>query len=143
MKTDKQHRSMVCPDPEGLDEVASAILQTHSDRRVFALYGEMGAGKTTLIKALCKNLGVQQVVNSPTFALVNVYDSASGEIFHFDVYRMKTTEELFDIGYEDYFFSGNYCFIEWAEKIESFLPEDTVFVSIHINPLDDAREISF
>ncbi|MCB2222191.1 MAG: tRNA (adenosine(37)-N6)-threonylcarbamoyltransferase complex ATPase subunit type 1 TsaE [Bacteroidetes bacterium] len=134
---------MVCIDPAALDEVAEAILKAHPDQRVFAMYGEMGAGKTTLIKKLCQNLGVKDTVSSPTFALVNVYNNQSGEIYHYDVYRMKTIEELFDIGYEDYFFSGNFCFIEWAEKIEPFLPEETVYISIDVNAEDGSRLISF
>ncbi len=136
-------KTLTCNDIQNLNWVAAGLLDTWSEKRVFAFYGEMGAGKTTLIKALCQELGVTDNVSSPTFALVNVYNGEPGEVYHFDVYRMKTIEELFDIGYEDYFFSGNYCFIEWPEKIEALLPEDAVKVMIRVSEDDQTREISF
>ena len=103
--------------------------------RVFLFYGSMGAGKTTFIKALCKALGVEDEVNSPTFAIVNEYRSESTAelIYHFDFYRIKKVEEVYDLGYEDYFYSGALCFIEWPELIEELLPEDTKKISIEEN----------
>ena len=105
------------------------------DHTVFAMYGKMGAGKTTFTKAVCECLGVEDVINSPTFAIVNEYRSSStGElIYHFDFYRIKKLEEVYDMGYEDYFYSGALCFIEWPELIENLLPEDTVKVYIEEN----------
>lgn len=111
--------------------------------RVFAFYGKMGAGKTTFVKALCDVLGVDDVVNSPTFAIVNEYHSAvlGGPVFHFDFYRIKRLEEAFDIGVDDYFYSGRPCFIEWPELIEEILPEDVVRVAIEEQP-DGTRVVS-
>src|SRR5690606_31327712 len=97
------------------------------ENRVFAFYGSMGAGKTTFIKALCEELGVTETVGSPTFAIINEYKGREGmPIFHFDFYRINKLEEVFDFGYEDYFYSGNLCFIEWPELVESVLPDNTV-----------------
>ncbi len=107
------------------------MLEAHPASRIFALSGQMGAGKTTFIKAVCAVLGVADIVQSPTFSLVNEYKRRGGEpVFHFDFYRIRNITELFDIGYEDYLYSGHYCFIEWPELAESLLPEDTVRVSI-------------
>jgi tRNA threonylcarbamoyladenosine biosynthesis protein TsaE len=107
------------------------LLKTFPEERVFAFYGAMGAGKTTLIKALCHELGSTDYVTSPTFALINEYSTSKGSvIYHFDFYRIKKIEEAFDLGYEDYIYSGNYCFIEWPEMIESLLPEGIVEVRI-------------
>ena len=99
---------------------------------VFAFYGKMGAGKTTFIKAICEELGVNDVITSPTFAIVNEYQrETTGEpIYHFDFYRIKKLEEVYDMGYEDYFYSGNNCFIEWPELIEELLPEDAMKVTV-------------
>lgn len=106
------------------------IDQMDKHHKVYAFYGPMGVGKTTFIKALCEELGVKDVVNSPTFAIVNEYDvKGKFPIYHFDFYRINKPEEAFDFGYEDYFYSGNLCFIEWPEKIESLLPEDCVNVT--------------
>ena len=90
----------------------------------------MGMGKTTFIKELCRQLGVDGVVSSPTFSIVNEYDSKGESIYHFDFYRLKNEQEAYDFGYEEYFYSGNYCFVEWPEKIENLLPEDAVLISI-------------
>jgi len=114
-----------------LPQVAEKILKDIGEHKVVALHGKMGAGKTTLIKEFCKALGVTDVVSSPTFALVNEYMSGSGEpVFHFDFYRIETIEEVYDIGYEEYIYSGKYCFIEWPEMIEGLLPDSYVYLSI-------------
>ncbi len=114
-----------------LRETAKQLLNYFPEDRIFALYGAMGAGKTTFIKALCRELGSQDNITSPTFALINEYSTGDGSvIYHFDFYRIKKLEEAFDLGYEDYIYSGNYCFIEWPEMIESLLPEGIVEVRI-------------
>ncbi|MEJ6981125.1 tRNA (adenosine(37)-N6)-threonylcarbamoyltransferase complex ATPase subunit type 1 TsaE [Pedobacter sp. P351] len=102
---------------------AEKILEIAGDNRIFLFYGEMGAGKTTLIKALCDALNVDDAVSSPTFSIVNEYSGNNEIIYHFDFYRIKNENEAFDLGYEDYLFSGNYCFIEWPEKISNLLPD--------------------
>lgn len=119
---------------ENIQEAASQFVAAMGDNTVFAFYGKMGAGKTTFIKAVCEHLGVTDVINSPTFAIINEYRSDSGElIYHFDFYRINKVEEAFDFGYEDYFYSGALCFIEWPELIEELLPLDVVKVKIEEN----------
>lgn len=114
-----------------LPEVARKLLSTFRDDRFFAFFGKMGVGKTTLIKELCAELGVTDNVCSPTFAIVNEYVAGNGEpVYHFDFYRMKSAAEAYDIGYEEYFYSGCYCFTEWTEKVEELLPERYVRVEI-------------
>ena len=114
-----------------LPEVARNLLETFSEERFFAFFGKMGVGKTTLIKELCAALGVEDNVCSPTFAIVNEYSTREGEpVYHFDFYRMKSLAEAYDIGYEEYFYSGCYCFTEWTEKIEDILPDRYVRVTI-------------
>lgn len=122
-------------------EFLAAVNLASSHRRVFAFYGKMGAGKTTFIKALCEALGVDDVVNSPTFAIVNEYHSGGLDcpIYHFDFYRIKNLSEAVDIGTDDYFYSGNPCFIEWPELVEDILPEDAVRVDIE--ELYDGRRV--
>lgn len=116
-----------------LPQAADAVIAGAAGRRVVAFYGEMGAGKTTLIRAICDRLGVADTVTSPTFALVNHYVSGSGDdIFHFDFYRIERLEEAFDLGYDEYFDSGALCLVEWPEKIESLLPPDTLRVGIEV-----------
>ena len=116
---------------DNINEAAHEFVAAMGDNTVFAFYGKMGAGKTTFIKAVCECLGVTDVINSPTFAIVNEYRSDSGElIYHFDFYRIKKLEEVYDMGYEDYFYSGALCFIEWPELVEELLPTDAVKVSI-------------
>lgn len=123
-----------------IGNTALEFIQQMGDNTVFVFHGEMGAGKTTLIKAICEKLGVEDVITSPTFAIVNEYRSQSGElIYHFDFYRIKNESEAFDFGYEDYFFSGSLCFIEWPELVESLLPHDTIHVSI--KEADDGKRI--
>ena len=117
------------------NETVSALelLSEHEPHRVFAFDGVMGAGKTTFIKQMVKEMGSLDIVNSPTFAIVNVYDVElphKGEVYHFDCYRLKDIREAIDFGAEEYLYSGNYCFIEWPEKIEALLPDDTVWVKI-------------
>ncbi|MBQ6983470.1 MAG: tRNA (adenosine(37)-N6)-threonylcarbamoyltransferase complex ATPase subunit type 1 TsaE [Paludibacteraceae bacterium] len=112
---------------------ALELLKACAPKKVFAFDGPMGAGKTTFIKKLCEEMGTMDVVNSPTFAIVNVYDVEQpyhGEVYHFDCYRLKELREALDLGAEEYLYSGNYCFIEWPEKIEALLPEETVWVKI-------------
>ena len=112
---------------------ALELLRQTESHRVFAFEGQMGAGKTTFIKKLCEEMGTTDVVNSPTFAIINVYDVEQpyrGEVYHFDCYRLKDIREAMDLGAEEYLYSGNYCFIEWPEKMEALLPEDTVRVKI-------------
>ena len=117
-------------DLEHIREAAQEFISHMGDHRVFAFYGSMGAGKTTFIKALCEELGVTDVVTSPTFAIVNAYEASPHPIFHFDFYRIKKLEEVYDMGYEDYFYSDALCFIEWPELIEEVLPAEAVKVTI-------------
>lgn len=121
---------------DNLDEEAKDFIREMGDNTVFAFYGKMGVGKTTFIKALCRNLGVTEEVNSPTFAIVNEYRSETTAelIYHFDFYRVKKLEEIYDLGYEDYFYSGALCLIEWPELAEDLLPEDTVRVYLEEQP---------
>ena len=120
-------------DGQGKEVSALEILKQTEPHRVYAFDGQMGAGKTTFIKKLCEEMGTMDVVNSPTFAIVNVYDVEQpyrGEVYHFDCYRLKDIREAMDFGAEEYLYSGNYCFIEWPEMIEALLPEDTVYIRI-------------
>lgn len=129
---------------DNINEAARLFIDNMGDARVFAFYGKMGAGKTTFIKAVCEQLGVDDVITSPTFAIVNEYTSAtSGEtVYHFDFYRIKKLDEVYDMGYEEYFYGGGLCFIEWPELIESLLPEDAVKVTIS-EAEDGSRTVSF
>ncbi|MBR6866683.1 MAG: tRNA (adenosine(37)-N6)-threonylcarbamoyltransferase complex ATPase subunit type 1 TsaE [Prevotella sp.] len=141
-------------DINSIGEAAREFVSQIGDRRVFAFYGSMGAGKTTFIKAICEALGVGDVITSPTFAIVNEYTAASHPrtpapsypptptIYHFDFYRIKKLEEVYDMGYEDYFYSGALCLIEWPELIEELLPEDAVKVSI-VEQEDGSRTVVF
>ena len=142
---------------EQLADAARTFISNIGERRIFAFYGKMGAGKTTFIKAICTELGVEDVITSPTFAIVNEYEIApkassslsnnlpavpTQSVYHFDFYRIKRLEEVYDMGYEEYFYSGALCFIEWPELIEQLLPEDTVRVRIEQQP-DDSRKVNF
>ena len=131
------------PSPEALGQAARQFVSAMGPHRVFALYGKMGAGKTTFTKAVCQALGVTDAVNSPTFAIVNEYETASGApVYHFDFYRIKQLGEAQDMGCDDYFYSGHLCLIEWPELIEPLLPEDAVRVDIIEEP-DGSRTINF
>ena len=133
---------------DSINKAAREFVSHIGEHRVFAFYGKMGAGKTTFIKAICEELGVEDVITSPTFAIVNEYTPSSvllppsSKIFHFDFYRIKKLEEVYDMGYEDYFYSGALCFIEWPELIEELLPEDAVRVTI-AEEADGTRTVSF
>ena len=127
-----------------IQEAARQFVDAMGDNTVFAFYGKMGAGKTTFIKAVCEVLGVSDVITSPTFAIVNEYrsDLAGELIYHFDFYRIKKLEEVYDMGYEDYFYSGALCFIEWPELIEELLPGNAVNVYIEEKE-DGTRTVRF
>jgi len=134
--------SLILKSLSDLNIVAEKFLRLMKDKKVFAFFGPMGVGKTTFIKALCNELGVVEIVTSPTFALINEYQTGNGNIiYHFDFYRIEKIEEVFDFGYEDYFYSGNYCFIEWPDKIAEILPEDVVYVQMIENG-DGSRTIN-
>ena len=129
-------------DIENIHEAAREFINQIGDARVFAFYGKMGAGKTTFIKAICEELGCQDVITSPTFAIVNEYSSDTTPIYHFDFYRIKKLEEVYDMGYEEYFYSGALCLIEWPELIEEILPDDAIRVNINEQE-DGSRTITF
>lgn len=130
-KQTNNHMEIKITSLENIHDAAREFIAAMGDNTVFAFYGKMGAGKTTFIKAICECLGVTDVINSPTFAIVNEYRSATEElIYHFDFYRIKKLEEVYDMGYEDYFYSGALCFIEWPELVEELLPSDAVKVTI-------------
>ena len=130
------------PNLEALEDAAYKFMTEMGDLTVYAFYGKMGAGKTTFINALCKQLGVSDVTNSPSFAIINEYrsDTTAELIYHFDCYRLEKEEEAVDLGAEDYFDSGTLCFIEWPERIDGLLPDDTVRVDITVNE-DDSRTL--
>jgi len=123
-----------------LPETASQIVKFATNCKIFLFYGDMGAGKTTLIKALCEGLGTTEPVTSPTFSIVNEYIGATDRIYHFDFYRLKNQTEALDMGYEEYFYSGAYCFIEWPEKIPGLLPDHYITLKISVTG-ENSREI--
>ena len=126
-----------------IQEAAKEFINRMGEGKVFAFYGKMGAGKTTFIKALCETLGVKDVITSPTFSLINEYTDGKGNsIYHFDFYRIKKLEEVYDMGYEDYFYSRAICFLEWPELIEELLPENAVKVTIE-EQADGTRSVTF
>lgn len=125
-----------------LSQVAELLMEWRDKSNIIAFYGTMGAGKTTLIKELCRQMGVGDEVNSPTFALVNEYQTETlDSVFHFDFYRIKSLEEVFDIGYEDYFYGGSLCLLEWPELIEPLMPEHFIKVEISLGNNDESRTI--
>lgn len=135
---DKNEEDELIVLKDGQQVSPTDVLKVYPEKRVYALRGQMGAGKTTFTKALCEAMGTEDVVNSPTFAIVNVYEDRDGEeIYHFDCYRLKSVAEALDFGAEEYLYSGQYCFIEWPEMIEPILPEDTVDITIRL--LEDGR----
>jgi len=130
------------PTLEALPAAAKQFADAMGDRKIFAFYGQMGAGKTTFIKAICAQLGVRDDITSPTFAIINEYTDGNGmPVYHFDFYRIKKLEEVYDMGYEEYFYGGAVCFIEWPELIKNLLPDETVKVSIRENA-DGGRTVS-
>ena len=141
---------IIIKDTEHIREAAREFINQIGDRRVFAFYGKMGAGKTTFVKAICEELGVDDVITSPTFAIINEYtidklqtsNIKHQSIYHFDFYRIKKIEEVYDMGYEDYFYSGALCFIEWPELIEDILPDNAVHVNI-TEQEDGSRLVTF
>lgn len=133
-----------CAHIDDLKSVSEKLFGTFPGKRIFAVQGSMGAGKTTFIRYLCQQLGVQEIVQSPSFAIINEYSLPGGEpVFHFDFYRIRKREEIFDLGYEEYLYSGAYCFIEWPEIMEDLLPSGTVPVTIGVHPETGERRISF
>jgi tRNA threonylcarbamoyladenosine biosynthesis protein TsaE len=124
-------------DESQLLEVAQRIIDFAQKQKIFLFYGEMGAGKTTLINSICKCLGVKENTSSPTFSIVNEYKITNNSIFHFDFYRLKSQNEALDLGYEEYFYSGAYCLVEWPEKIPDLLPEN--YLKIKIEVMDDTK----
>jgi tRNA threonylcarbamoyladenosine biosynthesis protein TsaE len=135
---------IIITNTDHIREAAREFVSQMGQSHVFAFYGKMGVGKTTFIKAVCEELGVDDVITSPTFAIINEYTTVptSVTIYHFDFYRIKKLEEVYDMGYEDYFYSDALCFIEWPELIEEILPDDTVRVSI-TEQEDKTRKVSF
>lgn len=132
-----------CKALTDLPEAAAAILKEHPCGRIFAFFGPMGSGKTTLIKEICKVLGVEEMVNSPSFSIVNEYRTKDHKsVCHFDFYRIRKSSEAYDIGFEEYLSDGSYCLIEWPEKIKELLPPDFVYITIEEQP-DKSRLISF
>ena len=143
MKMRNEEMEIRIKDIDHIREAAREFVEHIGDHRVFAFYGKMGAGKTTFVKAICEELGVDDVITSPTFAIINEYETPSNTpIYHFDFYRIKKLEEVYDMGYEDYFYSGALCFIEWPELIEDILPDDAVRVSI-AEQEDGSRTVTF
>ncbi|MCQ2217472.1 MAG: tRNA (adenosine(37)-N6)-threonylcarbamoyltransferase complex ATPase subunit type 1 TsaE [Paludibacteraceae bacterium] len=129
-------KEIIIKSLDEISEAAQQFINMIGERKVFVFYGHMGAGKTTFIRAICEAMGVTDVINSPTFAIVNEYNTNSGkQIFHFDFYRINKIEEAYDFGYEDYFYSGQLCFVEWPEKVEQLIPEDAV--EVHISEQED------
>lgn len=133
---------IIIPSTDSLHDAARRFIAAAGDRRVFAFYGKMGAGKTTFIKAVCQELGITDTVTSPTFAIINEYAGAGHTIHHIDCYRLKNVREFLDIGGEDYLYSGDWCFVEWPGIIQSVLPSDTVNVAIE-ESTDYSRRLVF
>ena len=126
-------------DLSDLPQVAQQLLEFSKGEKIFIFYGDMGAGKTTFIKSFCRVLGVKDVVSSPTYSIVNEYESANGPVYHFDFYRIKDIQEAYDLGYEEYFYGGGICLIEWPERVAELLPEHLIKVEISI--IDENRRV--
>lgn len=122
-----------------LSSVAKQLIEFASTAKIFVFEGDMGAGKTTFIKKLCGALGVTDVVSSPTYSIVNEYESPNGQVFHFDFYRIKDIQEAYDLGYEEYFYGGGICLIEWPERVEELLPED--YIKVEISVVDENERL--
>ena len=139
------NHEIIIADLKDIDSAAERFLQETQGNRIIAFYAPMGAGKTTFTSAICRRLGVREdAVSSPTFSIVNEYRTSDGEsVFHFDFFRIGKLEEAFDIGFYDYIDSGCLCLIEWPENIEAILPEETLMVSIRVNPADNSRIVSW
>ena len=127
---------------EGLKSAAKQLTEFAGPEKIFLFYGDMGAGKTTFIKSLCEQLGISETVTSPTFSIVNEYRENGVKIYHFDFYRLKNQNEALDMGYEEYFYSGDYCFIEWPEKIAGLLPPHYIRIEIQVLG-DNERLLTF
>ncbi len=133
-----------CKTINNLPTVAHALLEKHKNKYIFALRGPMGAGKTTLMQAIARELNSNDIVSSPTFSIVNEYTTIDNRfIYHFDFYRIKNLEEAINIGTDEYLYSGEYCFIEWPENIEELLPEETINIYITVDEKDSTRVFSF
>lgn len=122
-----------------LPVVAQQLSDFAGSEKVFIFEGDMGAGKTTFIKIFCKHLGIEDVVSSPTYSIVNEYESPDGPVFHFDFYRIKDIREAYDLGYEEYFYGSGICLIEWPERVEELLPEN--YIKVEINVLAEDRRL--
>lgn len=122
-----------------LPAVAQKLIYFAGDEKIFIFEGHMGAGKTTFIKAFCKALGVSHVVSSPTYSIVNEYPGSNGNIYHFDFYRIKDIREAYDLGYEEYFYGGDICLIEWPERVEELLPDE--YIKVEIKALDESQRV--
>ena len=122
-----------------LNGAAKALFNFSGDAKIFVFEGEMGAGKTTFIKTVCEELGVTDVVSSPTFSIVNEYETSDATVYHFDFYRIKNIREAYDIGYEEYFYSGNICLIEWPERVAELLPEN--YIRVEITAISPERRV--
>jgi tRNA threonylcarbamoyladenosine biosynthesis protein TsaE len=136
----KSDQRLILQDENSQDLPLTQLLQSSSSK-IVAFYGKMGAGKTSLIKELCSELGTKDIVNSPTFSIVNIYDTESEKIYHFDCYRLNSITEALDLGVEDYFYSNHYCFIEWPENIETILPNDIIKITIE-HSIDNTRKVT-
>ncbi len=136
--------TIFCKSINNLPSIAKSLMQTHSNARIFAINGQMGAGKTTFIKTLCTELGCNEPVTSPTFAIVNEYKTNLGEtIYHFDFYRLKNSKEALNIGFEEYIYNGAYCFMEWSEIVNDIMPDNYVTVNIEVDEINNTRIFSF
>mgnify|MGYP002517406245 FL=1 len=136
----KSDQRLILQNENSQDLPLTQLLQSSSSK-IVAFYGKMGAGKTSLIKELCSELGTKDIVNSPTFSIVNIYDTESEKIYHFDCYRLNSITEALDLGIEDYFYSNHYCFIEWPENIETILPNDIIKITIE-HSIDNTRKVT-